>query len=149
MVSKFKNPVPTVDLIILDKQRYEIVLIKRKNTPLGWALPGGFVDYGESLEAAATREALEETSLEVELICQFQTYSNPSRDNRLHTISTVFISNTISGKLCAQDDADAKWFNLDELPKLVFDHDLILKISKILLKKTRILSSLETCRNRK
>ena len=139
MVSKFKNPVPTVDLIIFDKQRYEIVLIKRKNTPLGWALPGGFVDYGESLEAAATREALEETSLKVELICQFQTYSNPSRDNRRHTISTVFISNTTSGKLCAQDDAaDAKWFNLDELPNLVFDHDLILEdFKKYFLKKTQ------------
>ena len=77
MVSKYKNPVPTVDVIILDSDKQNLVLIKRKFAPLGWALPGGFVDYGESLEAAAKREALEETSLKVELVCQFQTYSNP------------------------------------------------------------------------
>ena len=128
MVSKFKNPVPTVDIIILDSQKRNIVLINRKYTPLGWALPGGFVDYGESLEAAAFREAFEETSIEVELFCQFQSYSNPNRDNRRHTISTVFISTIRSGELRAQDDAaDAKWFNLNQLPELVFDHGLILQ----------------------
>ena len=128
MASKFRNPVPTVDVIILDDSQQNIVLIKRKYPPIGWALPGGFVDYGESLEAAALREALEETNLELKLICQFQTYSNPSRDKRRHTISTVFIGIFNTGKLCAKDDAaDAQWFNLNELPKLVFDHGLILE----------------------
>ena len=128
MVSKFRNPVPTVDVIILDNSQQNIVLIKRKYPPIGWALPGGFVDYGESLEAAALREAFEETNLELKLICQFQTYSNPSRDKRRHTISTVFIGILNTGKLCAKDDAaDAQWFNLNELPKLVFDHGLILE----------------------
>ena len=128
MASKFRNPVPTVDIIILDNSQQNIVLIKRKYPPIGWALPGGFVDYGESLEAAALREAFEETNLELKLTCQFQTYSNPSRDKRRHTISTVFIGIFNTGKLCAKDDAaDAQWFNLNELPKLVFDHGLILE----------------------
>ena len=128
MASKFRNPVPTVDVIILDNSQQNIVLIKRKYPPIGWALPGGFVDYGESLEAAALREAFEETNLELKLTCQFQTYSNPSRDKRRHTISTVFIGIFNTGKLCAKDDAaDAQWFNLNELPKLVFDHGLILE----------------------
>lgn len=128
MASKFKNPVPTVDVIILDNSQQNLVLIKRKYPPIGWALPGGFVDYGESLEAAALREAFEETNLELKLTCQFQTYSNPSRDKRRHTISTVFIGICNTGKLCAKDDAaDAQWFNLNELPKLVFDHGLILE----------------------
>ena len=128
MASKFRNPVPTVDVIILDNLQQNIVLIKRKYPPIGWALPGGFVDYGESLEVAALREAFEETNLELKLTCQFQTYSNPSRDNRRHTISTVFIGISNNGKLCAKDDAaDAQWFNLNELPELVFDHGLILE----------------------
>ena len=128
MASKFRNPVPTVDVIILDNSQQNIVLIKRKYPPIGWALPGGFVDYGESLEAAAIREAFEETNLELKLTCQFQTYSNPRRDKRRHTISTVFIGICNTGKLCAKDDAaDAQWFNLNELPKLVFDHGLILE----------------------
>lgn len=121
-----KNPLPTVDIIIeLDDG---IVLIKRKNPPYGWALPGGFVDYGESLETAAIREAKEETGLDVQLIRQFHTYSDPSRDPRFHTISTVFIAKA-TGVLSAGDDAEnAKVFNKLNLPeKIAFDHRNILE----------------------
>ena len=120
----FKNPVPTVDIIIeLDGG---IVLIERKNPPLGWALPGGFVDYGESYEQAAVREALEETGLNVMLTEQFHTYSNPDRDPRQHTASTVFIG-VASGKPKGGDDAaKAEVFTKGNLPRLVFDHAIIL-----------------------
>src|SRR3989304_3028392 len=84
-----KNPFPTVDIII-EIEGNGIVLIRRKNPPYGWAIPGGFVDYGESIENAAVREALEGTSLRVELLRQFHVYSSPDRHPRFHTISTVF-----------------------------------------------------------
>ena len=121
----YKNPVPTVDIII--RCRGGIVLIKRRNPPHGWAIPGGFVDYGESLETAAVREALEETSLTVTLRGQFHTYSDPNRDPRQHTISTVFIADG-RGKLRAGDDAaEAKIFTRDSLPSAIaFDHGRIL-----------------------
>ena len=120
----FKNPVPTVDVII--EVEGGIVLVERKNPPLGWALPGGFVDYGESYEQAAVREALEETSLKVTLTEQFHTYSDPNRDPRQHTASTVFIG-TASGKPIGADDAvRAEVFTSDNLPPLVFDHARIL-----------------------
>jgi len=121
----YKNPVPTVDIII--EIAGGIVLIARRNPPLGWALPGGFVDYGESLERAAIREAKEETGLDVSLACQFHTYSDPSRDVRQHTISTVFIA-TASGQPVAGDDASrVSIFSQDDLPPLVFDHAQILE----------------------
>ncbi len=119
-----KNPVPTVDIII--RINGGIVLIRRRNPPLGWALPGGFVDYGEALEQAALREAKEETGLDVRLEGQFHTYSDPSRDQRRHTISTVFIASA-SGTPTGDDDAaEAKIFFPDSLPPLVFDHSQIL-----------------------
>jgi len=103
-----------------------IVLIERRNKPLGWALPGGFVDYGESLERAAVREALEETRLHVTLKQQLKTYSAPDRDPRHHTISTVFIA-TAHGSPSAGDDAKkADIFTQQNLPRLVFDHTNIL-----------------------
>jgi 8-oxo-dGTP diphosphatase len=105
----YRNPVPTVDIIIeiiRDGGEPAIVLIERKNPPPGWALPGGFVDYGESLEDAARREAKEETSLDVELLGQLHTYSDPGRDPRLHTISTVFLARA-DGVPHAADDARA------------------------------------------
>lgn len=128
--SKHINPVPTVDLIIEMTRpdgKKGIVLIKRKNSPPGWALPGGFVDYGESLEEAARREALEETSLDVTLEYQFHTYSAPDRDPRLHTISTVYVA-TGSGSLRAADDAgEAGIFTREEMAfPLAFDHQKIL-----------------------
>lgn len=121
-----RNPLLTVDIII--EYRDGIVLIERKNPPFGWALPGGFVDYGETLEAAAVREAREETSLAVDLKEQMHTYSDPSRDPRHHTVSTVFIA-TAKGKLLAQDDAkNAAVFTSASLPSpIVFDHSEILK----------------------
>ena len=121
----YRNPVPTVDIII--HYRGGIVLIKRRNQPYGWALPGGFVDYGESLETAAVREALEETSLMVTLKGQFHTYSDPDRDPRQHTISTVFIAEG-RGELQAGDDAaEARVFTRDSLPTpIAFDHGSIL-----------------------
>lgn len=120
----FKNPVPTVDVII--ELEGGIVLIERKNPPFGWALPGGFVDYGESYEHAAVREALEETGLRVTLTEQFHTYSSPDRDPRQHTASTVFIG-VAAGKPKGGDDAaKAEVFTRDNLPLLVFDHARIL-----------------------
>ena len=103
------------------------VLIERKNPPHGWAIAGGFVDYGESLERAAVREAKEETSLDVKLVEQFHTYSDPRRDPRHHTISTVYIA-TAEGTPRADDDAKtAAIFRADNLPAaIVFDHPQIL-----------------------
>ena len=119
-----RNPVPTVDAII--EIGDGIVLIKRKNKPYGWALPGGFVEYGESYEEAAVREAQEETGLDITLIEQFHTYSKPGRDPRMHTATTVFIA-TAKGKPQAGDDAgQAKIFTIDEIPELTFDHKDIL-----------------------
>ena len=120
----FRNPAPTVDIIIEIGEA--IVLIERKNPPPGWALPGGFVDYGESFEDAARREALEETGLEVQLLRQLHTYSHPDRDARRHTASTVFIATASGVPLAADDAKDARLFSLNELPKLAFDHTRIL-----------------------
>ena len=120
-----RNPFLTVDIII--ECQGGIVLIERKNPPLGWALPGGFVDYGESLETAAAREAFEETSLKVQLIEQLHTYSDPERDPRHHTVSTVFIATAQDRPRAADDAVDAGIFTQDNLPSpLVFDHPLIL-----------------------
>lgn len=125
-VQTFKNPFPTVDIII--ETGGGIVLIRRRNPPLGWALPGGFVDYGESLEAAAVREAREETSLDVELTGQLGAYSDPSRDPRQHTITVVFTARAEGAPLGADDAVEAKIFTLEALPQdLAFDHGRILK----------------------
>ena len=121
---KPRNPFPTVDIII--EIGDEIVLIERKNPPPGWALPGGFVDYGESFETAAAREALEETGIKVTNLRQFRTYSEPGRDPRFHTASTVFIA-AGEGRPVAGDDAGkAELFSWDNLPELAFDHSRIL-----------------------
>jgi ADP-ribose pyrophosphatase YjhB (NUDIX family) len=119
-IQVYRNPVPTVDIIIeVDKS---IVLIKRKNPPHGWALPGGFVDYGESYETAALREANEETGLAVKNLQQFKTYSDPKRDPRQHTASTVFIAQADTSPTAGDDAAEADLFTKDNLPELVFDH---------------------------
>jgi ADP-ribose pyrophosphatase YjhB (NUDIX family) len=122
----YRNPVPTVDIII-EIESKGIVLIRRKNPPNGWAIPGGFVDYGESLEEAAVREAKEETDLDVKLDKQLHTYSDPERDPRHHSISTVYIAKA-KGKPQARDDAvEIGIFNELNLPdKIAFDHRSIL-----------------------
>jgi len=122
----YRNPIPTVDIII-ELEGKGIILIKRKNPPFGWAIPGGFVDYGESLEQGAIREAKEETNLEVELVRQFHAYSNPNRDPRHHTISTVYIGRA-KGKPEAKDDAlEIGIFTRENLPQdIAFDHREIL-----------------------
>src|SRR3989338_5842212 len=128
-VPEYKQPKLTVDILIefeKDSKGMGIVLIERKNPPLGWALPGGFVDYGESLEQTAIREAKEETSLDVTLIRQLHTYSEPSRDPRHHTVTAVYIAKA-SGIPKAMDDAkNVGIFTKDQLPPLVFDHIHIL-----------------------
>ncbi|MBN1828992.1 MAG: NUDIX hydrolase [Deltaproteobacteria bacterium] len=104
-----------------------IVLILRKNEPVGWALPGGFVDYGESLEEAALREAREETSLNITLIEQLHTYSDPTRDPRMHTISTVFRALGTGVPRAGDDAAALDIFHKASLPaNIVFDHRIIL-----------------------
>lgn len=126
----YQNPAPTVDIIIelRDRAQRPIVLIERKNPPYGWAIPGGFVDYGESVESAAQREALEETSLDIELIEQFQVYSDPQRDARKHTISIVFIATAVGTPQAADDAKNLSIFSLWEIPdNLCFDHDKILR----------------------
>jgi 8-oxo-dGTP diphosphatase len=104
-----------------------IVLIRRKNPPPGWALPGGFIDYGESAEEAVVREALEETGLEIALVELFHVYSDPRRDPRRHTLAIVFIASA-GGTPRAADDASAVGvFREGELPApLAFDHARIL-----------------------
>ena len=129
-MKKYKNPYPTVDIIIeIEKKdgQHGVILIKRKNPPYGWALPGGFVDYGESLEQAAIREAKEETSLDIQLECQMHTYSDPSRDPRKHTISTVFIAQATGNPVARDDAQEIKVFvgNQVNFP-LAFDHEKIL-----------------------
>lgn len=120
-----RNPLLTVDIII--EINNGIILIERKNPPHGWALPGGFVDYGESLETAAKREALEETSLDVVLKTPFLCYSDPKRDPRHHTVTAVFIA-TAQGTPHAADDAKHLiCCDIDNLPApIVFDHADIL-----------------------
>jgi 8-oxo-dGTP diphosphatase len=122
----YKNPVPTVDCII-EVPGERVVLIRRKHEPLGWALPGGFVDEGEALHLACVREAREETGLEVDLSEQFFTYSDPARDPRRHTISTVYIGWADGEPRGGDDAAEARAFPVDALPSdLCFDHGAIL-----------------------
>lgn len=126
----FRNPFPTVDILIEIETPFKngIVLIKRKNPPFGWAIPGGFVDYGESLEQAAIREAAEETTLKITLKRQFHTYSDPGRDPRHHTISTVFIASAEGVPVGQDDAAEAAVFSKDEIPEdMAFDHRTIIE----------------------
>jgi ADP-ribose pyrophosphatase YjhB (NUDIX family) len=123
---RHRNPVPTVDIII-EYQDQGLVLIERANPPHGWALPGGFVDYGESLETAAIREAREETGLTVTLLGQFHTYSDPRRDPRRHTITTVYVAQGFGVPQTGTDARGLGIFAPEQLPPvLAFDHSLIL-----------------------
>lgn len=119
------TPLIAVDVII--QYQGGIVLIERKNDPFGWAIPGGFVDVGEPLEQAAVREALEETSLNVELKELLYVYGKPKRDRRGHTVSLVYVGEG-AGVLNAADDAKAaSVFHENDLPSpLAFDHHEII-----------------------
>ena len=122
----FKNPFPTADVIVVIGGK--VVLIKRKNPPYGWAIPGGFINWGESAEDAAKREIKEEIGIDITDLEQFHCYSDPKRDPRFHTITVVFTA-TGSGKPVAGDDAaEAGLFDAHHLPlPLAFDHESILK----------------------
>lgn len=144
VVYEWVNPTPTVDIIIevedasppyqvgdaggvdLSRKHKKIVLIERKNEPHGWALPGGYVDYGETLEKAAIREAKEETGLDVKLVRQLHSYSDPARDPRQHNVSTVFAATATGAPKAGDDAANIALFTKNNLPPLVFDHDQIL-----------------------
>ncbi len=126
LVSVYSNPIPAADVIIRVGQ--SIVLIKRKNPPHGWALPGGFIDYGEAAEHAALREAKEETGLNLERLELFGVYSAPDRDPRFHTLSVVFTGWATGVPKAADDAADIGLFMQDTIPlPLAFDHTKILE----------------------
>ena len=120
-----RQPSATVDVVILLPDD-RVVLVERRYEPLGWAIPGGFVDAGEPVEAAAVREAKEETGLDVRLLEQFHVYSDPRRDPRRHTISTVFIATADGEPRGGDDAAQARAYGWGELPPVVFDHAEIL-----------------------
>jgi 8-oxo-dGTP diphosphatase len=127
-VTENRQPRLTVDVIIEVGPKRGVVLVRRKNPPLGWALPGGFVDVGETVEEAARREAREETSLEIDIVRQFHVYSDPYRDPRGHTVSVVFIGRAEGVPKGADDAEEARAFFLFELPSdLAFDHRKILE----------------------
>lgn len=130
--SRAPGPRLTVDTVILHDGK--VLLIRRGNPPFQdhWALPGGFVDVGETVEQAAIRETQEETGLEVRLQRLLGVYSDPARDPRGHTASVVFLAKPRVAHQAAQiqagdDAAEARWFALDDLPPLAFDHDAIVR----------------------
>jgi ADP-ribose pyrophosphatase YjhB (NUDIX family) len=126
-VEKYRNPLLTVDVII-ELGGEGVVLIRRRNPPMGWAIPGGFVDYGESLESAAVRESKEETSLSVRLRYQLGAYSDPARDPRHHTVSVVFVAKAEGSPRAGDDAGEIGIFQRNALPDpLAFDHRKILE----------------------
>jgi len=128
-LDEWKQPKVTVDVLVEDPSG-SILLIRRRNPPDGWAIPGGFVDVGETLEAAAVREILEETGLRVALTGQFHTYSDPSRDPRHHTVTTVFLGRPVdpaAAPVAGDDAIEAAFFPPGAPPTpLAFDHALVL-----------------------
>jgi 8-oxo-dGTP diphosphatase len=131
---QYPRPTVTVDIIVLRKNMTEILLIKRLNPPFegNWALPGGFLDMNETLEEAAVRELKEETGLSGISLQQLHAFSALDRDPRHRTISVVFygiLAGNHADAVAGSDAKEAKWFNLNHLPPLAFDHDYILEIA--------------------
>jgi 8-oxo-dGTP diphosphatase len=135
LVMAYRNPAPTVDVIVElhDRADRPIILIERLHEPLGWAIPGGFIDYGEAAEVAARREAMEEIGLKIELVELLGVYSAPDRDPRQHTMSVVYVAAAVGLPQAGDDAKQAHVVNLSELPSLIatnqlcFDHGLILR----------------------
>lgn len=121
-----RNPFPTVDVIV-ERGEGKILLIKRSNPPLGWALPGGFIDYGEPAEAAARREVLEETGVNCLLTDLLGVYSAPERDPRHHTLTVVYIGRSRDPINAGDDAAEVGEFAVDALPEMAFDHERIIR----------------------
>jgi 8-oxo-dGTP diphosphatase len=129
-MAKPVTPSLAADAIIelLDLPGQPVVLIERAFEPFGWAIPGGFVDIGETIEAAAIREAKEETGLDVQLTALLGIYSNPTRDHRGHTVTAVYIAQAHGTPQAADDAKNSAWYTLDDLPQqLAFDHALVLE----------------------
>ncbi|RMG58427.1 MAG: NUDIX hydrolase [Deltaproteobacteria bacterium] len=121
-----RNPYPTVDVII--EVEGKIVLVKRKNPPYGWAIPGGFIDAGERAEDAAVREAKEETGLDVKLVDLLGVYSDPDRDPRFHTLSVVYVGRASGNPVAGDDAGEVGLFDEKSLPEdIAFDHRKILE----------------------
>ena len=128
-MSKPVTPLLAADALIelMDMPGHPIVLIERANPPYGWAIPGGFVDIGETVEAAAIREAKEEVSLDVSLVTLLGLYSHPQRDPRGHTVTAIYIAQAHGAPVAADDAKNVGIFTLDELPSpLAFDHAQVL-----------------------
>ena len=126
----YRNPAPAVDVAIVHEEK--IILIRRSRDPFKgkWALPGGFVEYGEPVEETALREVMEETGMEIELVEILGIYSSPDRDPRSHTVTTTFVANPVKGDPSGGDDAaEAKWCEIDAINPndLAFDHGQMLK----------------------
>lgn len=130
---EYPRPAVSVDVFVVRKTEngYETLLIKRKNEPFAghWALPGGFLDEGETLESAAIRELKEETNIGLSGLRQIKAYSEPQRDPRTRVISIAFLAEATNDAIpvAGDDAADANWFGIDDLPDLAFDHDTIVK----------------------
>lgn len=144
-VEVYKNPIPTVDIVIYTSDK-KVLLITRKNPPLGFALPGGFVEQGETAEHAAIREAFEETNLTILLQGILGVYSQKDRDPRFHTLSIVFVAQTphLERVKAGDDAASAELYPVSNLPQLVFDHAKILEDFVRFLQGTRPLLPMES-----
>ena len=126
MAEDFRNPFPTVDVVI-ERRGGTIVLIRRQNPPYGWALPGGFIDRGETCEDAARREMREEVGVDVLLTDLLGVYSDPARDPRHHTMSVVYIGRSVEPLAAGDDAAEAREFDPASLPEdMAFDHASII-----------------------
>lgn len=126
-IERYINPVPTADLILMDRHRSGLYLVERGNSPHGWALPGGFIEYGEDPRNAAEREGREETGLAIEMLSQFRAFGSPGRDPRHHTITIVFDAIGSGAPVAGDDAKNVCFFNWKEIPELAFDHGVIVE----------------------